>query len=152
MLWKATEPIRKLQRQFDKRPALGSASELRHADDRPSMAFWLERPTGPSTDGRNIIFSGWLIGPPQRLIHGVRAVVAGKVFHGEHGFARADVAAAHDGRVGASHAGFAITVDVPPGVHEVSLQALNHKGEWNEFLSQRHKVDEPPPPHAGADL
>jgi len=146
--WKATKPIRKIRRHFSKRRGQ-VAVEPRLTGD-PSYAFWLEHPDGPSVGGDKIIFSGWVIGPPQRLIYGVRAVVGGKVFVGEHGFKRPDVGAAHEGRVGATHAGFAIVVDLPPGLHDVSLQALNNKGEWKEFLSHRHTVMEPVSPHAGA--
>jgi O-antigen biosynthesis protein len=148
ILWKATKPIRKMRRHFSKRRGHGVAVEPRLTSD-PSYAFWLEHPDGPSVGGDKIIFSGWVIGPPQRLVYGVRAVVGGRVFVGEHGFERPDVGAAHEGRVGATHAGFAIVVDLPPGLHDVSLQALNNKGEWKEFLSHRHSVSEPPMAHAG---
>ena len=149
VFWKAAKPIRKVRSHFVKRRGHVSA-ESRQTGDDSSYAFWLEHPAGPSANGRNIIFSGWVIGPPQQLVYGVRAVIGGKIFPGEHGFERSDVGAAHESRVGATHAGFAIMVDLPPGVHDVSLEALNNKGQWKEFLSHHHRVNEPAPLHAGA--
>jgi GT2 family glycosyltransferase len=150
MLWKATKPIQKVRNHFGKRRAQTPAAEARQTSDNSSYAFWLEHPIGPSLDGDNVVFSGWVIGPPQQLVYGVQAVVGGKIFPGEHGFERPDVGATHEGRVGATHAGFTIVADLPPGHHDVSFQALNNEGQWKEFLSHSHSVNGPPPPHAGA--
>ena len=148
-LWKAVKPIQKLRNHFVKRRGQAALAEPRQNNHDAAYAFWLEHPERPSAAGSKIVFSGWVIGPPRQLVYGVRAVIGGKVFAGEHGFERPDVAAAHDGRVGATHAGFAIVVDLPPGLHDVSLQALNNKGQWKEFLSHRYTVMEPVSPHAG---
>jgi GT2 family glycosyltransferase len=139
-LWKLGKPARKLRRHFEKRSQRSLESDLYQDTRSDSYDFWLELPAGPSIAGRNIIFSGWVIGPPRRAIHGLRAIANGQTFPGQYGFAREDVARAHEGRVGSTYAGFSIEVSLPAGIHEVSLEALNNKGEWEQFLSHRHEV------------
>ena len=62
---------------------------------------------------------------------------------------REDVAIAHEGRVGSTHAGFSIEVTLPAGISEVSLEALNSKGEWERFLSHPQNVKAERPEQTG---
>ena len=56
--------------------------------------FWLEHPTDSSSERRDIFFSGWVLGPPGVKIEGIRAGANGRIFVGQYGFEREDVAAA----------------------------------------------------------
>ncbi len=151
-LWTLGKPVRKLRRHFEKRSRRSLESDLYEDNRATSYDFWLELPAGPSVAGQNIIFSGWVIGPPRRAIHGLRAVANDQIFPGQYGFERGDVALAHEGRVGSTHAGFSIDVSLPVGIHEVSLEALNNQGDWEQFLSHRHEVKGKSPDEAAPGI
>jgi len=144
-LWKACKLLWKLRRHFSKRARGSSEGELYQDSDSGRYDFWLEHPSGPSIAGRGTIFSGWVVGPSRKTIYGLRAVANGQIFPGQYGFAREDVAIAYDGRVGAPHSGFRIEVTLPVGISEVLLEALNSKGDWEQFLSHPHDVKEERP-------
>lgn len=102
--------------------------------------FWLEHPTDSSSERRDIFFSGWVLGPPGVKIEGIRARANGRIFVGQYGFEREDVAAALSDRADAKYSGFNIDVILPVGAHKVSLEVLTASGEWQLFASSRYEV------------
>lgn len=105
----------------------------------PARTFWLEHPTESSAEGEPVMISGWALSPTGGRVEGIRALINGQTYVGEHGFERKDVAAAQAENPGAGFSGFHIKVALATGVHNVSLERLSN-GRWEKFCSFQHEV------------
>jgi glycosyltransferase involved in cell wall biosynthesis len=119
--------------------ASNSISSLPMEARSPARTFWLEHPTESSDEGEPVVISGWALSPTGGKVEGIRALINGQTFVGQHGFERKDVAAAQADNPNAGFSGFRIEVALAMGVHNVFLERLS-KGGWERFCAFQHEV------------
>jgi len=93
--------------------------------------------------GRQVL-AGWAWPHAGRHIVDVRARVGGRVFAGVHGWPRPDLASHFQTGRRPVLAGFSIPVNLPPGVGEVTLEALEIEGAWGPLQTVHYRVEGAP--------
>jgi glycosyltransferase involved in cell wall biosynthesis len=90
--------------------------------------------------GRHVLV-GWVWPHAGRHIVDVRARLGGRAFAGIHGWPRPDLAAHFQTGARPVLAGFTIPLNLPPGVGEVTLEALEIEGRWVPFQTVHYRVE-----------
>jgi glycosyltransferase involved in cell wall biosynthesis len=93
--------------------------------------------------GRQVLV-GWVWPHAGRYIVDVRARVGGRAFAGIHGWPRPDLAEHFKTGRRPVLAGFSIPINLPPGVGEVTLEALEIEGRWSPFRTIQYRVEGTP--------
>jgi len=93
--------------------------------------------------GRQVL-TGWAWPQVGRHIVDVRARVGGRAFPGIHGWPRPDLAEHFKTGRRPVLAGFTIPVNLPPGVGEVTLEALEIEGHWTPLQTVSYRVEDAP--------
>ncbi|HAZ48006.1 MAG TPA: glycosyl transferase family 1, partial [Cyanobacteria bacterium UBA11371] len=96
--------------------------------------FAIDIPTSWNIANGNFQICGWCFNT-QSNIQSIRARVGEKIFAGNYGMAREDVAAAYRQIKGAEASGFAIAVSLNSGQHNLVLEALTSPGKWQRFAT-----------------
>ncbi len=94
----------------------------------PALQGHIETPgSAPIVAGR-VRFSGWCFHPSARIVH-LALVVAGAARDCQYPIPRPDVALAYANMPMAEQSGFLLDIDLPPGLHKVTLSGLADSGE-----------------------
>ena len=122
-------------------PLFISAAELeqrREADLAYAPAryfFWFDRPDHWDRPTSTLYISGWAIDRSGKWIHGVRARVGSREYHGHFGIERKHLAQTHPDLPSASRSGFALAVPLPAGKSTLLLELKNANGSWHPLFS-----------------
>ncbi|MFN2509158.1 MAG: glycosyltransferase family 2 protein, partial [Chthoniobacterales bacterium] len=123
-------------------PLLVSAAERKlwqqidEADAQRRYVLSFSRPADWAKPARILYLAGWCVDRTGAGIQGMRAIVGARVFSGNAGIDRPDVAASFPDVKGARRSGFAIKVDVPRGKSCLALQAKGADGVWRQIFSR----------------
>ena len=86
------------------------------------------------------VLEGWMLGPLDSPVTGLRAVVNGNSTVARRKQLRPDVMRLFPERQDALHSGFKITLNLRGGWNRISLQVKNAEGKWDEFCQCRVKL------------
>ncbi len=111
----------------------------------PAFAYYLDKPTGWKPDCCGYEILGWFYPGMGRECRDIRAVIDGKVFLGNYGLDRPDVALAYPGDPNARHAGFTIKAYFWKAAREIRLEYLDDRFQWQVFVTARPDTSLLPP-------
>ena len=109
----------------------------REEEDAQRRYVWFfSRPHDWDKPTRTLHIAGWCVDQTGGWIYGIRALVDGRIFDGNFGIGRPDLAARFPDVKSAIRSGFAIRAHVPPGRRSVALQLKGQDGKWRQFFSR----------------
>ena len=123
--WKIVKPFWKLFNRSRKQSPAEASLDL---------AFALDLPKRWKTNRDVLLIKGWCFSRSGRQIAGVRAKIGKKAKLARYGLERPDVGESFRDYPEAGRCGFAVELEVPPGASTVSLEAIEHGGQWQSFL------------------
>ena len=100
----------------------------------PVFAYYLDKPKGWKPDCAGYEILGWFYPGVGRECRDIRAVIDGRVFLGNYGLDRPDVAQAFPDDPNSTRTGFAIRVHFWRDAREVRLEYLDEKFHWQVFV------------------
>ena len=107
--------------------------QIEEAEAQHRYAFFFSRPSDWRTPVRKLYIAGWCVDREGRWIRAIRALVADRIFTGNYGIFRPDVAELFPAIRTAERSGFALAAELPPGPHRIVLQLKGADGEWRTF-------------------
>ena len=125
--WKITKPLWKLfsrSRRF-------TPTSLPLADD---LIFALNSPNEWKTKREILLIKGWCFSRSGRELAGVRAKIGRKGRLGRYGLQPANLPREVQEHPAARRSGFTIEIQVPRGISEVRLEAIEQGGDWEPFF------------------
>ena len=111
--------------------------ELEVANAGSRYSFWFDRPIDWQRSVSVLYISGWCVDRSGGWTQGIRARVGSRVFEGNLGFARKDVAALYPELPMAGYSGFAIAFQPPEGESFLFLELQDADGQWRPFFSRK---------------
>ncbi|MGI8430870.1 MAG: glycosyltransferase family 2 protein [Chthoniobacterales bacterium] len=116
-------------RFFSAAPALSLANQIKRTKKR--YRWWFDHPPETSAPRHTLYLQGWCLPRKEGArIHEIRARIGRRVFPGNYGSERKDVACAHDLGPGAERVGFAVAVPLPAGPSDVLVEIRDGPGTW----------------------
>jgi O-antigen biosynthesis protein len=101
------------------------------------LQFWLDRPDDWSKKVRRLPISGWCLAMTGEPVTAIRARIRRKIFHGNFGITRPDIALEFEQHPGALRSGFSLEVILPRVSATLILEAGDAHGRWEPFFEQR---------------
>ncbi|MDY6802888.1 MAG: glycosyltransferase [Cyanobacteriota bacterium] len=108
------------------------------------FVFSLDTPTSWEISSPQLEVVGWCFAQGANLfnnnngnleVDAIRARIADRTFDGSYGIERLDVAQKHDHTPAAQNSGFQIQLELPPGRHQLVLEAKDRKDKWHSIAS-----------------
>ena len=111
---------------------------------RSRFVFSLDTPTTWEISSPQLEVVGWCFAQGANLfnnnngkleVSAIRARIGDQTFDGSYGIDRPDVAQKHDDTPAAQNSGFQIQLSLPPGRHQLVLEAKDTKDTWHRLAS-----------------
>ncbi|MBP6507891.1 MAG: glycosyltransferase family 4 protein [Opitutaceae bacterium] len=101
-----------------------------------------------------VSFHGWAAGPRGLPLVDLRLRLQGKIFPIAHGFPRVDLVTHYGLNQPFLPAGFEASLYLPPGRHDIVIEALTLAGTWHAIATVQVRTtgDAPPPPPTAQPL
>jgi len=111
-------------------------AKIEERENKARYVYHFSRPLDWNKPARRLHIAGWCVDRSGAWIHGIRALIGGKVVNGMCGIERPDVADAFPAITAARRSGFGLTVQLPPGRSLIALQVRSVDGVWQQFFSR----------------
>ncbi|HTL68177.1 MAG TPA: glycosyltransferase [Lacunisphaera sp.] len=102
----------------------------------PAFSSHLDTPHRWPLEATDLPVRGWVVAKTG-VIHGIRARIGERIFPGQCGLGRPDVAQNFKHVAKAGHSGFRLTVSIAATDETIDLEAQDDGGHWHVFYSQR---------------
>ena len=109
--------------------------QIEERENQSRYRYHLSRPHDWTRPAHRLHIAGWCIDQTDAWIYGIRGKVGERHYDAVFGIDRPDVAAANPTNRTALRSGFGVTVELPPGSCDVSLEARDAAGKWHPFFS-----------------
>ena len=135
--WSLAAPLRALQKKFSPLPPASVPAPAGNFTPAPGRAFTYYLHTTPFRlyPADPVTLRGWIFSPDHTPITALRARVDHRFFDGTTALPEPEVAAQHALPAAVTQPGFTVTLNVPPGRHDLALEVQLADATWFTFLT-----------------